>query len=64
MTEIVLIRAVNKQKNLVDIEIETKQKTKHRIGHLPGEGWFCICAKGTRCAQIQHVKKLVIEMEK
>lgn len=64
MTEIVQVNAVNALKRVVDIEIETERKTRHRIGHLPGDGWFCICARGKSCKHIEFVKNLTPDMEK
>lgn len=33
--------------------------TRHTVGHLPGEGWFCACPRGKRCARIADVRELV-----
>lgn len=63
MTEIVRVNAVNALQRIVDIEIETEQKKKHRIGHLPGDGWFCICTRSKSCKHIEFVKNITPEME-
>jgi hypothetical protein len=34
-------------------------RTVHRVGHLPWQGWFCCCPRGKRCGQIAKVKELV-----
>jgi hypothetical protein len=62
VNQIVAINAVVKSQRIVDIVIDTG-RSQHRIGHLPHEGWFCICAKAKRCKHIDTVKQLVPEME-
>lgn len=29
------------------------------VGHLPGEGWFCLCPRGKRCDRLAAVAELV-----
>jgi hypothetical protein len=58
--KIVAINAVSRGR-VVDIEIQAGMP--HRIGWLPSDGWFCICAKGKRCPHIDAVKQLVPAME-
>lgn len=60
----VVIDWVDRAKRGVAANVTTTQGTRHRLGHLPAEGWFCTCPKGKRCPQIEHVKQLVPEMEK
>lgn len=33
--------------------------TRYRIGHLPGEGWFCTCTQGKRCSHIKTLQDLI-----
>lgn len=63
MTEIVRVNAVVRTKRLVDVVVHSG-RAEHRVGHLPGEGWFCVCARGKGCAQIDYVRKITPEMEK
>lgn len=60
--QIVAINAVHKAKRIVDIVVHTP-RGQHRVGHLPHEGWFCVCSRGKRCPHIDTVKKLVPDME-
>jgi hypothetical protein len=62
VNQIVAINAVVKSQRIVDVVVDTG-RSQHRIGHLPSDGWFCICAKGKRCKHIDTVKQLVPEME-
>lgn len=32
---------------------------RYRLGHLPGEGWFCVCPQGKACRQITTLQALV-----
>lgn len=32
---------------------------RYRLGHLPGEGWFCLCSKAKRCPHIATISDLV-----
>lgn len=60
---ITFIRRVDTASRVVDVTVAT-EKAVHRIGHLPGEGWWCAsCSRKTRCHQIDTVKKIVPEME-
>lgn len=33
--------------------------TRHEVGHLPSEGWWCSCPRGKRCSRIAGVRQLV-----
>lgn len=58
----IVIDMVDREKRAVAANVWTSQ-AKHRLGHLPGEGWFCTCSKGKRCKHIDEVKALVPDME-
>lgn len=32
---------------------------RYRIGHLPGEGWFCLCSRAKRCPHIDTIRGLI-----
>ena len=60
--QIVAISAVVRSKRLVDITVDVNGE-QHRIGHMPIDGWFCVCPRGKRCRHIEHVQGLVPRME-
>ncbi|MPZ74007.1 MAG: hypothetical protein GEU74_12390 [Nitriliruptorales bacterium] len=35
----------------------------HRLGHLPGESWFCTTCRNKRCPHIATIRNLVTPME-
>lgn len=37
--------------------------TTHRLGHLPGEGWFCATCRNKKCPHIVTIRNLVTSME-
>lgn len=45
-------------KQLVDAVVTTTAG-RHRIGHLPTEGWFCSCSRPRACPHIATVQQLV-----
>ena len=60
--QVVAISAVDRTKRLVDITVDADGH-QHRIGHMPVDGWFCICPRSKRCPHIEHVQSLVPRME-
>lgn len=46
-------------RQVVSAVITHQGGTKHRAGHLPGEGWFCLCSRAKRCPHIQTLKDLI-----
>lgn len=46
-------------RQVVSAVAEHSDGKRYRIGHLPGEGWFCVCPRGKACKQITAVQLLV-----
>lgn len=58
MTAIV-IRHVVIQHQVADALVTAPDGTQHRVGHLPTEGWFCVCARGKTCPAITQIRNLI-----
>lgn len=52
------IRHVDRAKNTVSAHVADPNGLHHRVGHLPGEGWFCV-QHGTNCHAIGLIRPLV-----
>lgn len=46
-------------RQVVSAAVEHPDGNRYRVGHLPGEGWFCVCPRGKGCKQIAAVQALV-----
>lgn len=59
----IVIDLVDPARRVVSAFVTPEGGKRHRLGYLPSEGWFCTCPKGKSCRQIDHVRKLVPQME-
>jgi hypothetical protein len=46
-------------RQVVSAVVEHSDGKRYRLGHLPGEQWFCTCSQGRACRQIAAVQILV-----
>ena len=58
-----VIRHVVAAHHVADAVVIDDAGHTHRIGHLPGESWFCTCAAGKRCRYIDQVRDIVTPMD-
>jgi hypothetical protein len=45
-------------RQVVSATAEHADGKRYRLGHLPAEGWFCLC-RGRACSQLAAVQSLV-----
>lgn len=46
-------------RQVVSTVVEHGNGQRYRLGHLPGEGWFCVCSRARRCPHIPTVQALI-----
>ncbi len=49
---------IRPHRRVVDATVTTGRGV-HRVGHLPGEGWFCYCTRTFTCPHIATIRALV-----
>lgn len=59
MTAAIVIRHVVVQHQVADALVTAPDGSKHRVGHLPTESWFCTCPRGKACPAVQQVRDLI-----
>jgi hypothetical protein len=59
----IVIRHVVVAHHVIDALVVDAEGIRHRVGHLPAEGWFCGCPAGKRCEHIAAVAGLVPPMD-
>ncbi|RZU16433.1 hypothetical protein EV645_3998 [Kribbella rubisoli] len=57
MIEIVYVDT-HAHRQVVSATAEHADGKRYRIGHLPGEGWFCLC-RSRACSQLAELQSLV-----